>query len=104
MKTEISNLVNYTATRIMDSFIQGHTKMELDEHFDAKDIFKDMANNETKKILMQNVIYFNESLNEIIWNRMEYLMVEGFIVSECGTLRMRNEIEIEVFANSKDEE
>ena len=104
MKTEVSRLINYTATRIMDAFIQGNNKIELDEHFDAKDIFKDMKDNETKKMIMKNVTYFNTSLNEIIWNRMEYLMTEGFLVCEGGMIRMRTEAEIEAFANSENED
>ena len=103
MKTEVFNLVNYTATRIMDAFIKGNNMMELDEHFDARDLFKDMANNQTKKIIMENLTYFNTSLNEIIWNRMEYLMTEGFLICEGGKIRIRTEAEIESFVNEDKE-
>ena len=104
MKTEVSNLVNYTAKRILDGFIQGKTRIELDAYFDAKDIFKDMGDNGTKKIIMENLKDFNDSLNDLIWSRMEYLMVEGFLICEDVNIRMKTETEIEQFVNAEDEE
>lgn len=100
MKIEVTKFVNYIATRLMDSFIAGKLKIELGTQFLIDDIIKDMANNETKKILLQNKTEASECLDEIIWTRVEYLMSEGFLVCEDGNIRMKTEAEIEEFINS----
>ena len=99
MKTEVANLVNYSAKRILDQFLaNGHT-LETSHPFLAEEIFKDLKSGETKDIIFNNLEEFNSELNKVIWNRITYLVDEGFVEHRGSTIHARTEQEIEEFIN-----
>jgi hypothetical protein len=104
MKIEVENLVNYTAKRILDNFIQNGIKIDLEERFFAERIFVDMPMNETKKIITDNIDDFNNLLNVSIFNRLSYFLDEGIALIDNGQIRMRTSEEIEEFINQEDHE
>ena len=99
MKAEVTNLVNYRAKRILDQFLSsGHT-FETSHQFLAEDIFADLKKGDTRDIIFSNLEEFNTSLNKLIWDRIEYLMDEGFVEQRGSTIHARTEQEIEEFIN-----
>jgi len=99
MKTEVANLVNYSAKRILDQFLSGANKMEESRQFLAEDIFKDLKKGQTRDIIFNNLEDFNAELNKIVWDRIDYLVAEGFVEYNGSSYNARTEEEIEEFAN-----
>jgi len=103
MKTEVANLVNYSAKRILDQFLSGANKMEESRQFLAEDIFKDLKKGQTRDILFNNLEDFNTELNKIVWDRIDYLVAEGFVTYSGSCFSARTEEQIEDFVNGKDQ-
>lgn len=99
MKAEVANLVNYSAKRILDQFLTNANTMETTRQFLAEEMFKDLKKGDTRDIIFNNLEEFNTELNKIVWDRIEYLMEEGFVEYRGTTVHARTEEEIEEFSN-----
>lgn len=103
MKTEVVNFVNYSAKRILDQFLSGINDLEK-RRFYAQEIFKDLKDGKTREIIFDNVGEFNRLLNETIWDRINYLVEEGFVEDRGTHFHVRSEQELDVFINGEDVE
>lgn len=103
MKTEVANLVNYSAKRILDQFLNSTNTLDGSNPFSAEVIFKDLQSGETRDIIFSNLEDFNSELNKLVWNRMEYFVLEGFVTRNGTFFTCRSEEEIEAFANADDD-
>lgn len=100
MNNQVLQLVNYTAKRFLDTFLTSHNRFDPISKLDARDIFKDLPDGETKNIIFSNIELFNKNLEELIWNRLAYLQDEGFIYQNSeGFFEARTEEQIEEFIN-----
>lgn len=104
MKTEVSNLATYSAKRILDQFLAGKNSIDGASQFLAEEIFKDLKNGETKKIIFSNLDAFNTELNKLVWDRINYLVAEGFVEQRGVSYHVRTEEEIEAFVNGNDDD
>lgn len=95
---EVQKLAQYTAMRILDNLLNGKYVIEYEEVLSGAEIYKDLSSGPTKDIIFNNLDLFDNYLNTMIFNRIIYLMDEGFVVfDEQANCRVRTEAEMEEF-------
>jgi hypothetical protein len=93
-------LAEYTATRLLDSMFANEFVINVNEELTASDIYKNLKNCVTKDIIFSNIKQFNDHLNGLVFNRLNYLWEEGIVyVDEQLNYKVRTEQEIEEFCN-----
>jgi hypothetical protein len=95
---EVQKLAQYTATRILDQLLAGNFSIEYSESLTGSVIYKVLKNGQTKDIIFNNLDLFDMFLNTMVFNRIVYLMEEGFVVfDEQARYRVHSEKEMEQF-------
>lgn len=95
---EVQKLAQYTATRILDQLLAGNFSIEYSESLSGSEIYKDLKNGQTRDIIFNNLELFDSCLNTMVFNRIVYLMEEGFVVfDEQARYRVHSEEEMEQF-------
>ncbi len=97
-KEEVQKLAEYTATRILDELLNGKYVIEYSENLSGSDIYKDLKKGKTRDIIFNNLDLFDTYLNTVVFNRIVYLMEEGFVVfDEQAQYRVRSDKEMVEF-------
>lgn len=76
---EISKLAKHTATRLLDKMLEGNYYVCAMNGLDGAEIYKSLQG-VTKDLIMSNLDLFNDLLNHMVFDRINYLMAEGFVV------------------------
>ena len=97
-KEEVQKLAEYTATRILDELLNGTHVIEYSENLSGSDIYKSLKKGKTRDIIFNNLDLFDTYLNTVVFNRIVYLMEEGFVVfDEQAQYRVRSDEEMVEF-------
>jgi len=76
---EISKLAKHTATRLLDKMLDGKYCFCAMNGLDGAKIYESLQG-VTKDLIMSNLDLFNDLLNHMVFDRINYLMAEGFVV------------------------
>ena len=103
MKTEVSNLVNYSAKRILDQFMSGQP-IDVSISYDVKEMFAELKKGVTRDIIFENTEEFNKTLNSVVHKRIDYLNSEGFLIQHGSCFRMKTEQELAEFVDEDEDD
>ena len=96
----VYKLAAYTATRILDDVLKGKTVIDYKKELTGTDIFGTLKNGPTRNIVFNNIEMFDICLNNLIYNRVDYLCAEGLLTFDNNQCyRVRTEEEMEAFLN-----
>ena len=96
----VYKLAAYTATRILDDVLKGKSVIDYKEVLTGNDIYSNLKNGVTRDIVFNNIDMFDTCLNNLIYNRMDYLCAEGLLTFDNNQCyRVRTEAEMEEFLN-----
>ena len=95
---EVQKLAEYTATRMLDSLLQGKSVIDYTEELTAREIYGKLKEGPTKNLVFNNLDLFDTCLNNLIYNRIDYLCAEGLVIfDENQCYRIPTEAEMKEF-------
>jgi hypothetical protein len=95
---EVQKLADYTAKRILDDVLAGRTVIDYKEVITGSDIYQTLKKGTTRDMIYNNLDLFDTCLNNLIYNRVDYLCAEGLLTfdnEQC--YRIPTEAEMEEF-------
>jgi hypothetical protein len=97
---EVQKLAEYTAERILDDVLSGKTVIDYKEDITGYNIYSSLKKGPTRDIIFNNLDLFDTCLNNLIFNRVDYLCAEGLLTFDNDQCyRILTEQEMEEFLN-----
>ena len=94
----VYKLAAYAATRILDNVLKGTNTINYHDGLSGSEIFADLKKGPTRDIVFNNLDIFDNCLNNLVFNRIEYLRAEGLVVVDKNQCcRIPTEAEMEEF-------
>lgn len=95
---EVQKLAEFTAKRLLDDVLAGKTVIDYTEVLTGSDIYSTLKKGATKDMILNNLDLFDTCLNNLIYNRIDYLCAEGLIIFDNDQCyRIPTEAEMEAF-------
>jgi hypothetical protein len=95
---EVTKLARRTATQMLDNMLQGKFYVCAMDGLDGAEIYETLEEGLTKDLIMSNLNLFNDLLNHMVFERINYLMAEGFVVYDTKNKWYRSMTEAEQVA------
>ena len=95
---EVQKFAEHTAKRILDDVLKGKTVIDYKEVITGSDIYQTLKKGTTRDMIYNNLDLFDTCLNNLIYNRVDYLCAEGLLTfdnEQC--YRIPTEAEMEEF-------